>query len=82
MALNADELATLMDSKFPPLTEPNAAAERLKGLKAIAEAVVEHIKAKAEIKMPTNLASVPGTAGGPLVLVPGQELAFPPGAID
>lgn len=83
MPMNATVLANLIDSKMPPLPTEQARQERLKGLQAIAEAVVEHISEFAQVNGIPALLAPPGVSGGPLLAPPGPEApAFPPGSIS
>ena len=84
MAMNASTMANLIDAKAQALQPlpAEARAGRKKMFQAVSEAVVEHIKAAMAIKHPSGLASIPGTAGGPLVPAPGATHAFLPGSVE
>lgn len=80
MALDASALADLMDEKaqaLNPLSDPAARAGRKRMFTAVAESVVEHFKAAAQIS---------GTAGVGLTSATGGAVTgtviLPPGSID
>jgi hypothetical protein len=52
MALNSTELAELIQAKIVALNPEAAGLDRSNLVNAIAEAVVEHITAKAEVRVP------------------------------